>query len=277
MARTRTADAGEGEGLVEEEIDLGPEDDPTETDEAPEGDGDEAGGDADDEAEEGEGEEGLAEPPAPRRGGGSETVRALRRRAQEAEERAATRERELAEARGFQQGLQTRQADPQAAQRAEQEFYASLEMMQPAQAYQALMQRGQGQVAAALQQVEFRSNDRADKQAYDIAARSSKVHRDYRDQVEKILASERAQNRNPDREVILKVLIGGDVLERMSRAAPGQRAAGAARIASQRTRPTGAGSDAGRGGNRRPQPGTPEHDEMLVMQGLREGRNLFNE
>ncbi len=275
MARTRGAEADSIE-TQDEEIVLGPEDeevlDPTLEDEGDDAGGDDAEGDGE-EGEEAE-EDVIAEPPAPRRGGGSQTIREQRRRAQEAETRAATLERELAEARGFQQGITARQADPQAAARAEQEFYASLEMMAPAQAYAELMRRGQAQVGTALQQIEFRANERADKQNYDIAARTSKVHQQYRSQVESTLAAERAQGRNPDREVILKYLVGNDVLERAGRAAPAQRNGAARRVASQRTQPTGARGDVARGG-RRLVPGTPEHDDWLVAEGIRQGRNVF--
>ncbi len=147
--------------------------------------------------------------------------------------------------------------------------------MPPAQAYQALMQRGQAQVGNALQQIEFRSSDRADKQAYDIAARTSKVHQQYRTQVEQTLASERAAGRNPDREVILKYLVGNDVLERAGRAAPAQRTGAARRVASQRTQPTGARGDVAAKGRGRLVPGTPEHDDWLIAEGIRQGHNLF--
>jgi len=276
MARTRGAEAETTE-LVEEEIVLGPEDADTQVDEDGQADADEAGGDADGDEQEGEGEEAedeIAAEPAPRRGGGSETIRAQRRRAQEAEERATRLERELAEARGFQNGVQARQVDPQAAARAEQEFYASLELMQPAQAYQAIVARERQLVGAHLQQVEFRSNDRADKQAYDIAARSSRVHQQYRSQVEQTLAAERAQGRNPDREVILKYLVGNDVLDRANRAAPAQRNGAARRVAAQQSRPTGARGDAGRG-QRGPAPGSMEHDEALLNDAIRRGVNVF--
>ncbi len=277
MARTRGGDADPVD-VVEEEFVLGAGDDP---EPEPEDEVDDDGNPVEPEPEvdeDGNPIEPEPEPedvtPAPRRGGGSQTIREQRRRAQEAEERAAKAERELAEARGFQQGIAARQVDPQAAARAEQEFYASLEMMPPAQAYQALMQRGQQQIGAVIQGVEFRANERADKQSYDIAARTSKVHQQYRSQVEQTLAAERAQGRNPEREVILKYLVGNDVLERSSRAAPAQRNGAARRVASQRTQPTGARGDAARG-QRRPQPGTIEHDEMLVADAIRRGESVF--
>ena len=279
MARTRGAEADPVE-LVEEEIVLGPEaEGEIDLDEGPEAEGDIDGGELDEDGNpvEPEEEDVLADEPAPRRsGGGSQTIRDQRRARQAAEARAVDLERQLAEARGFQAGVTARQpaADPQAAQRAEQEFYASLELMAPAQAYQAIVARERQNVGNYVQGIEFRTNDRIDKQTYDIAARSSKVHQQYRSQVESTLAAERAQGRNPDREVILKFLVGNDVLERAQRAAPAQRAGAARRVAGQRTQPTGARGDVSRTG-RRPAPGTPEHDEMVVMQGIREGRNVF--
>ena len=278
MARTR-GEVADPVDVPEEEV-LGPED--ATEDEDAQGQADGAGGEGlddvepePDEAEERQEDEVADEPPAPRRsGGGSETIRAQRRARQEAEERAARLERELAEARGFQQGMQARQVDPQAQARAEQEFYASLELMPPAQAYQAIVARERQNVGTALQQIEFRSNDRADKQSYDIAARTSRVHQQYRSQVEQTLASERAAGRNPDREVILKFLVGNDVLERASRAAPAQRNGAAARVASQQTRPTGARGDVAAKG-RRPQPGSLEADIALVEAAIARGESVF--
>jgi hypothetical protein len=278
MARTR-GEVADPVDVPEEEV-LGPQDATEDEVEDVQADADADGGDGVDadgqEGEEGQEDEVADEPPAPRRsGGGSETIRAQRRARQEAEERAARLERELAEARGFQQGMQARQVDPQAAARAEQEFYASLELMPPAQAYQAIVARERQNVGTALQQIEFRSNDRADKQAYDIAARTSRVHQQYRSQVEQTLASERAAGRNPDREVILKFLVGNDVLERSARAAPAQRNGAAARIAQQRTQPTGARSNVSPGG-RRPAPGSREADEAALADAAARGLNLWD-
>ncbi len=277
MARTRGAEADPIEPVEEEA--LGPQD-ATEDEVDEQAVPDEEGGDGDADEQEGEGEEGedevADEPPAPRRsGGGSETIRAQRRARQEAEARAAALERENAELRGYQQGVSARQADPQAQARAEQEFYASLELMPPAEAYRAIVARERQNVGAALQQVEFRNNDRADKQAYDIAARTSRVHQQYRSQVEQTLATERTAGRNPDREVILKYLVGNDVLERASRSAPAQRNGAARRLAQQRTAPTGARSNMSPGG-RRPAPGSREADEVLLAEAAAKGLNLWD-
>jgi hypothetical protein len=280
MARTR-GEVADPVDVPEEEV-LGPEDAPIVEDETPQVDAD--GNAIEPEVDENgdpieptEGQDEVVDdlPPPRRSGGGSEVIRAQRRARQEAEERAARLERELAEARGFQQGMQARQVDPQAQARAEQEFYASLELMPPAQAYQAIVARERQNVGTALQQIEFRSNDRADKQAYDIAARTSRVHQQYRSQVEQTLATERAAGRNPDREVILKFLVGNDVLERSARAAAAQRNGAAARIAQQRTQPTGARSNVSPGG-RRPAPGSREADEAALADAAARGLNLWD-
>ncbi len=116
---------------LEDEADLGQieeGDDATEVDEGAEAQGDDEGGDdAGDEEEAPEDEDVDAEPPAPRRGGGSQTIRAQRARAQAAERALAEKEREIAELRGFQAGATSRQqqADPQAQARAEQEWWAN--------------------------------------------------------------------------------------------------------------------------------------------------------
>jgi hypothetical protein len=279
MARTR-GDAADPVDVVEEEIVLGPEEPETEDEPQVDEDGnpieDEPELDEDGNPIETEPEDVAAEPAPRRSGGGSQTIKAQRRARQEAEQRAAQLERELAEARGFQQGMQARAVDPQAAARAEQEFYASLELMAPAEAYRQLMARGQAQVGTALQQIEFRANERADKQAYDIACRSSPAREKFRAQVEQVLASERAQNRNPDRETIYKWLLGDEMDRKMSRASPAQRNGAARRVAAQRTQPTGARGDvAARGRGARLVPGTPEHDDWLVNEGIRSGHNVF--
>ena len=277
MARSRGGDADPID-VTEEEV-LGPQD--AAEDEVEDVVPAEEGGDGDDaDEQEGEGEEGedevADEPPPPRRsGGGSETIRAQRRARQEAEAEAARLRQELAEARGFQQGIAARQVDPQAQARAEQEFYASLELMPPAQAYQTLMQRGQQQLGQYLAQSEFKANERADKQAYDIAARTSKVHQQYRSQVEQTLATERAAGRNPDREVILTYLVGKDVMDRANRAAPAQRNGAARRLAQQRTAPTNGRSNMSPGG-RRPAPGSREDDEAALAEAAAKGLNIWD-
>ena len=277
MARTRISDAGGETVPVEEEIDLGTEDTETEVDESLEADADEAGGNADD-GQEGQDEEGqeddVAPEPSPRRGGGSETIRAQRRRAQEAEARTAALEREIAELRGFQQGTAARQVDPQAAARAEQEFYLSLETMAPAQAYQTLMQRGQQQVGTALQQLRYEQQELIDQTRFDASCARSPTRESFREKVETYREQQRRAGFYIGREDAYYLLLGKEMEARSNRARPAQQRAAQNRVASQRTQPTGARGDAARGA-RRPQPGTIEHDEMLVQDAIRRGESVF--
>ncbi len=277
MARTRGAEADPIEP-VEEEIALGPEDEEIVDDDA-QGQDDDAGGDGSDaDEQEGEGEEAedeITAEPAPRRGGGSEAVRSVRRRAQEAERELAARNAEIAELRAGQRAIEARLAsDPQAAARAREEQRQRRELMTPAEIAADVEQSLATQFLQVRQADQLALHDRLDKQSYDAAARTSRVHRDYSAQVEKLVREERAAGRNPDREVVLKYLVGNDVLERANRAAPAQRGAAARRVAAQRTQPTGARGDAARAG-RRPAQGSLEADLALVNAGIAAGHNVF--
>ncbi len=245
--------------------------------EAEAGDGADEGAAADgeDADDEGQDEEVADEQPAPRRGGGSQTIREQRRRAQEAENRTRELERENAELRGFRAGAsQQLPVDPQAAQRAEQEWYQSLELMTPAEQARQIMNRGRQEFAQHFQALQFQSNDRLDKQAYDSQARINPIFKKYAPEVERVLASERAAGRNPDREVILDVLYGREMRQRAERAAPAQRRAANGRAAAQQARPTGARSTVAPG-SRRPAPGSIEADEALVAAAIARGEKVF--
>jgi len=233
-------------------------------------------GDAGGEDEGGQDEEVLADdPPPPRRGGGSQAVREQRRRAQEAERLVAEKEREIAELRGFRNGVTARQpADPNAQAKAEQEFYAQLELMPLPDAIRAATQRAQGQVGQYVGDLEFRLNDRADKAAYDAEARVNPIFKRFQPEVERVLAAERSAGRNPDREVILDVLYGREMRQRASRVAPAQRRAGAARVAAAQARPTGARSTAP-AAPRRPAPGSIEADRAAIAAAIARGEKVF--
>ena len=277
MARTQRPEADSVEP-AEEEIDLGQEDAEAPLDEDGQADADEAGGDADGDEQEEEGEEAedeIAAEPAPRRGGGSEAVRSVRRRAQEAERELAARNAEIAELRAGQRAIEARLAnDPQAAARAREEQRQRRELMTPAEIAADVEQSLAQQFLQVRQADQLALHDRLDKQAYDAAARTSRVHRDYGAQVEKLYRDERAAGRYPDREVLLKYLVGNDVLERANRAAPAQRNGAARRVASQQARPTGGRGDVARQG-RRPQPGSLEADIAMVEAALARGESVF--
>jgi hypothetical protein len=281
MARTSAPDAGSETVPVEGEIDLGTEDIETEVDENLEVDANgnpveiEVETEVDEDGnpiEAGTGHDDVT--PQPRRGGGSETIRAQRRRAQEAEARTAALEREIAELRGFQQGAAARQVDPQAAARAEQEFYLSLETMAPAQAYQTLMQRGQQQVGTALQQLRYEQQELADQTRFDASCARLPIRESFRERVETYREQQRRAGFYIGREDAYYLLLGKEMEARGNRARPAQQRAAQNRVASQRTQPTGARGDAARGA-RRPQPGSIEHDEMLVQDAIRRGESVF--
>ena len=262
----------------DEELDLGEVDEADEADAEGQDDADGEGpsddGDADEE-QAGE-EEDVERPAREGRQPGRRETQSQRLRRQNAE-----LQRELAEARGFRDGAEQFRSQPQpqidyaAQQRAQQERADRLALMSPIEAMEFIANEREQRVAYALQQQQVALQDRIDKQAYDQAARGSRVHERYRQDVEKLLASERARgNVGADRESILAYLVGKDAVSRAARAAPAQRKAASGRVASQQTRPTGARGDGSTGG-RRPAPGTPEHDDMLIRQHIQAGGKIF--
>lgn len=251
------------EPVAEEEFELGDGDEPLE----PEPDEPEL----DEEGEEPEPEEGEEPEPAagePRRQG-------RKGEAQRYRERLERTERELAELKTQRAQPAPAPVDPQAAARAEQEFYASLEMMAPTDAIRAIDQRRTAQFQQALLHQQSQINDRIDKQAYEAQARTSALHERYQQRVEDALRQEHAVgNFRPSREDVLAYLVGQDAIKRGSRAAAPQRRAAAARVEGQRARPTGARGDVA-AGNRRPAAGSLEADIALVNAAINRGESVF--
>ncbi len=276
--RTRQ-DGGEAasrEPLVDEEPGLGEiEEDEGAEDPGAETEGDQAGGepDGDEEAEAEEGDEDVAAEPPPRRGGGSQTIRAQRARAQEAERKAAALEAEL---RGYQAGATARQpaADPQAAARAEQEWYQSLELMAPAQQLQAVMQRGRQEFGQALQQLQFNQNDLADQTRFEASCARSPIRDAYREKVEKYRQENLRRGFVISREEAFHLIYGRELEGKSNRVAPRQRREAAQRVAGQRTRPTGARSNMAPGG-RRPAAGSAEADWATIDAAVARGEKVF--
>jgi hypothetical protein len=268
LPRERIVDEG-ADGEIEEG------DDAAEVDEGGEAEGDDEGGDAGDGEEEGPEAEDDVEP-APRRGGGSQTIRAQRARAQAAEARAAAVERELAELRGFQAGATSRQQqpDPRAAQQAEQEFYASLEMLSPAEAHRAVVQRGRQEFGQALQQLQFNQQDLADRTEFAASCAASPTRAAYREKVEDYRQSQLRRGFVIGREEAYHLLLGKDVEARANRAAPRQRQQAAARLNGQQTRPTGARSNMAAHG-RRPAPGSAEADAAAIAEADARGIKIW--
>lgn len=198
-----------------------------------------------------------------------------RGQAERLRERLERTERDLAELRTQRQQPAAPTFDPAAAARAEQEFFASLDMMSPAEAIRAVDQRRTAQFQQALLSQQAQITDRIDKQAYDAEARTSVLHQKYRQRVEDQLRQEYAAgNLRATRTDILAYFIGQDALARAGRAAPAQRRAAAARVDGQRTRPAGARGDVAAGG-RRPAADSLEADIAFVNDGLRKGHLVF--
>jgi hypothetical protein len=267
IAPTNEADLGPNEALEDGEI-L----------EDAEVDADEAGGDegVDDEQEEGpEAEDDVDPAPAPRRGGGSQTIREQRRRAQEAERRAAEAERRVQHLEQQVQTIATRfQQDPQAQARAEQEWLQQLEMMPPAQAYQAVIQRGRQEFGGALQQLRMEQHELADQARYEASCARSPTRDAYRDRVEQYRAEQRRAGFVIGREEAFHLLYGRDLEARANKARPAQQRAGQRNIARQQTRPTGARSTVSPQ-SRRPAPGSLEADEALINAAIARGESVF--
>lgn len=157
------------------------------------------------------------------------------------------------------------QADPQAQARADQEFWASLEMMSPAEAHRMVYQRARQEIAQQLVHQQVATQEAIDRQAYEAAAQSSRVHQQYRERVEALVASERARGNTLPREVALKFLYGGDGLERTRKGAPAQQRQAQQRVARQVVRPSTGRGEVPRTGIQRSQ----DADDEALLRGIR--------
>ncbi len=249
-----------------------PEDADVEELENPEAEADGEGGDADgdDGEEEGpEAEDDVA--PEPRRGGGSQTIRAQRARAQAAERRAEEAERRIAALESVQRQPAI---DPQAIQRAEQEWLANLEMMTPAQQAQAVIERGRREFGGALQQLRFEQQELRDQTTFDSACARSPTRAAYRDRVEDYVQAQRRAGFYITREDAYYLVMGKDVDAKASKARPPQQRAAAARVDAQRARPTGGRSNIAPQG-RRPAPGSLADVEAQLDAAIARGEQVF--
>jgi hypothetical protein len=147
-------------------------------------------------------------------------------------------------------------------------------MMSPLEQAEFIANEKAQQFQQAMLFQSLQNEDRLDKRDFDFAARTDRTRAQYKDRVEQELAVERqAGNLRATREDIFYRLYGRDVAERAARAAPRQRRAAAANVARQQTRPGGARGD-GAAGGRRPAPGTPEDDDRIIEEGIRNGMRL---
>jgi hypothetical protein len=191
---------------------------------------------------------------------GNEPVPEPRQTRQERrDERSRSRARELeaqnAELARRLAALETRQAqpvvDPAAAQRAEAQFYESLQTMLPHEAAIAVAQRTEQRMQAQLMQAELRGFDRADVAEFNALRARDRAADRLAPEVERLLAQNRAAgDMRFGRMDILDLLRGRELRTRGAQAAQQQRRNGAARVAAQTTRPAGAAGDVARSASR---------------------------
>lgn len=170
--------------------------------------------------------------------------------------RAETTERELSSLRRELDEIRTRTTapppvDPYAQQRAQEAENARVANMTYEEQRDYFRQKDRQEVASALQGIEFRMADRADKQAWESSTRDSPARLRLSAEVERTLQAERARGRNADREVIYKYLRGEELdrAEREGRGSIGrQRQAAQGRVRRQTTRPASGRGDTGRTG-----------------------------
>lgn len=239
-----------GQGSADE-FDLGEEaDGEEEIDVGDEGDQSEGGdGEADEGSAEGADDEGGSEE-SPRQVGRSGGRRTQAQRLRERLERQDTELAELKRRLDQPAAPQYRQPDPAEIARQQREEQARLEMMSPQEVSAYYYQKGQQEFRQSMMAQQVQLQDQMDKQGFEVAARSSKIHRDYQARVEQMVQAERARGNFATRENVLTFLVGQDAMRRATAAAPRQRQAAASRVRGQQTRPTGARGDAAPG--RRP-------------------------
>ena len=251
-----------------EELDLGEIEDEAEgedaglPDEAGEGETPDQGGDGE------EGGEGDVEPPAPRQGRKSQ--------AQRWRERAERAEREAAEGRGFQRAAeQLRQQQPlqqnQEAERIARWEADNLPMMSAQEVAGYYYNKGLQQTQQQMLMQQLQTEDRIDRRDFEQQARTSRVHAQYKDEVERELNAERQRgNLRATRDDILHRLVGRDAIDRASRTASVQRRTAARRVAGAQTRPTNGRGD-GAAGRGKQSWGDAEFDARMAAEALRKG------
>jgi|SRR5215472_1592360 len=200
-----------------------------------------------------ESEDSEPEPQVAPRRRGSETVTALRSRAQQAEARTVDLQRRLAALEG-RQNLPDPRVQQQAAQEEENRFYDSLEMMSPREQAKAISDRLQRQNAMALAASEIRGFDRSDKANYAAEMARSKFARDKEQEVEAGLAQMRQQGLyQMSRMDVLDFLAGREQRLRRERDTQQQRRTGARNVARETVRAASGRGEGSAGGRRQSQ------------------------
>ncbi len=156
--------------------------------------------------------------------------------------------------------------DPAAQARADQEFWASLDLMTPAEAHRAVYNRARNEFAQQFGAQQLSTQEAIDRRDYDAAARTSRIHQQYRQRVEDLIGAERARGNIVTRDVALNYLVGQDAIARANKVAPAQRRSGAARVSAQTVRPGNGRGDVARGGNRQR---NQDSDDEALLRGIR--------
>ncbi len=206
--------------------------------------------DAEDAGHAGEGpdDEGGQEEVAPRRNRANETIRELRARAQENEERIRTFERELMEIKAREQARQQAEDPNREAER--------LELMTPDERADYKLNNALNTIRREQALTTFRVQDEADKARFDAKATADKVYAKYAERVEQArLKYMREQNTVIPREELLKHMVGDDVLRNRGRNTAKQTAQGRQNI--QRQQAPLANGKGNAQGNRRGAQDTP--------------------
>lgn len=208
-----------------------------------------------DEDDETEGQERDVDEPPARPSRRTNTVAALRKRAQEAERRA-----DEAERRSQQPAAQPQRPDPAALAAEEAALFERWEQMAPREAERERKNYYERRFSGALNQVQGQLMDRMDQTSFQAAARNDPSMQRLAGKVEETIANLRAQGKYTiNRDTVFTYLFGQEALQRRTPATNRQRREGQRRIAQQTTRPGSARSDAPRG--RRP---AADADEELL-------------
>ena len=236
--------SGAADSGASPELDAGEIGELDEIEEAEIDEGEEAGDAEEREADNGSEEEGDGQTvdAPPQRAAARPRGRNERRAAEirELRERNERLERDV-EAIRSQQGRAP--VDPAAQERAEAQWWESLQLLSPEQQLRAVRDRERQVIGGALAQQEQRIADRIDKSSWDSSARSDPMRAKFSQRVEREVETARGQGREPHRETIYTYLVGQEVLRQRGLKMAQQQNGGRRRVAAQRTTPAGGRSD----------------------------------
>lgn len=164
------------------------------------------------------------------------------------------------------------QVSPAELQRQEEAKWARRAEMSPVELVQDVQREVEARVQQAFLNQHIQTQDLIDRQNYEALATTNRAAATYRDRVEDLVQRERARGVVVGREQAFAWLWYQDQKKRMAAGNGRQTRAAAARVANAQGRPTGARSDAGRGG--RAAAGSAAADDALVDDFFRSGGRL---